>query len=293
MRKIIFFVSLSAIFLVGVFIYQSIKLSDNKLHVIFCDIGQGDGILIRTPGGADIIVDGGPDSSILNCLSRHLPLWDRAIEIMYLTHPDSDHLTGLISIIKTYNVKYFGTSDAPKGTMVFEELNRQLVLHKITKHFVFRGDAIKTPDGFSMTTFWPARHASQLAGVAGGPTSEFINSKSQDTNDYSLTQLVEFGKFKVLLTGDLPSTYLNSIMPEIKSLDVFKTPHHGSKTGTDEFTFKHLVPRLAVLSFGYHNRYHHPAPQVLNILKKHNIQTRDTLKGDVEIVTDGKTWSIK
>lgn len=279
MRKIVFSVLISVISLAGLVFYQSLKFSDNRLHVIFCDVGQGDGILIRTPKGEDIIIDGGPNSSMLGCLSRHLPLWDRTIEVMYLTHPDADHLTGLISVIKTYNIKYFGTSDAPKETLVFEELNSQLREHKITKHFVFRGDAIKTPDGFSMKTFWP--------------TSEFINLKSSDANDYSLTQLVEFGNFKMLLTGDLPFQILNSLMPEIKSLNVFKSPHHGSKTGVNEFTFQHVVPRLAVLSFGYNNRYRHPAPQVLGLLKKYNIPTRDTLKGDVEIVSDGKTWSIK
>jgi competence protein ComEC len=278
-RKIIFFVLLSAITLAGLFIYQSIKFSDNKLHIIFCDIGQGDGILIRTPKGDDIIVDGGPDSSILNCLSRHLPLWDRTIEVMYLTHPDSDHLTGLIPIIKTYNVKYFGTSDAPKGTLVFEELNRQLLLHKITKHFVFRGDAIKTPDGFMMTTFWP--------------TTEFIRSGGNaDVNYYSLIQEISYGKFHVLLDGDSPYQVLDPVMNSIESLDVFKPPHHGSKTGIDELTFAHLVPRLAVLSYGRNNRYHHPAPQVLELLKKFKIPYKDTLKGDVEIISDGNSWWV-
>ena len=280
MRKIIFFVLLSTAILAGLFFYQSIKFSDNKLHIVFCDIGQGDGILIRTPGGADIIVDGGPDSSILNCLSRHLPLWDRDIEVMYLTHPDADHLTGLISIIKTYNVKYFGTSDAPKGTLVFEELNRQLALHKITKHFVFRGDEIKTSDGFSMTTFWP--------------TTEFVKSGgNDDVNYYSLIQEISYGKFHALLDGDSPYQVLNPVMGLISNLDVFKPPHHGSKTGVDELTFAHLVPRLAVLSYGLHNRYHHPAPQVLELLKRFKIPYKDTLKGDVEIVSDGFKFWIK
>ncbi len=103
---------------------------------------------------------------------------------------------------------------------------------------------------------------------------------------------MSYGNFDALLTGDLPSTYLNSIMPLIHKLDVFKPPHHGSKTGVDEFTFQHLVPKFAVLSFGYHNRYHHPAPQVLEILKKFHIDYKDTLKGDVEVISDGKKWRI-
>lgn len=267
-------------FLVILFAYHSHTFSDRKLHVIFCDIGQGDGILIRTAGGIDIVVDGGPDGSkMLSCLSRHLPFWDRTIEVMYLTHPDADHLTGLIDIVKTYSIRYFGTSQAPKTTAVYKELMSSLLDKNIPVHWVFSGDGIKTKDGFAMTALWP--------------TPGFINQKSAETNDYSLVQEITYKKFSVLLTGDIPSTYLNSIMPRLVYLDIFKPPHHGSKTGIDEFTFQHLVPRLAVLSYGYHNRYHHPAPSTLDILKQYKIPYKDTLKGDVEIVSDGTSWSVK
>mgnify|MGYP001618356405 CR=1 FL=1 len=119
MRSKLLFSLISGVLLLIFAIYQFISFSDKKLHIVFCSVGQGDAILIRTPEGSDILVDGGPDESVSNCLSRHMPLWDRTIEVVYLTHPDADHLTGLIQVIKTYNVKYFGTSDAPKETLVF------------------------------------------------------------------------------------------------------------------------------------------------------------------------------
>lgn len=280
MRRIILFGLLSMVFLTILGAYHFIRFSDKNFHLIFCNVGQGDGILVRTPDGIDIIVDGGPhEDSMTECLSRHLPFWDKDIEAMYLTHPDSDHLTGLIGVIKAYNVKYFGTSEAPKGTAVFNELMSLLEEKKITKHYVFAGDKIVTKDGAGITTLWP--------------TQEFINHKSSETNDYSLVQLVKYGKFQTLLDGDIPSIYLNSIMPQLGYLDVFKPPHHGSKTGTDEFTFQHLVPKLAVLSYGFHNKYHHPSPEVVEILQKYNIPTKNTLKGDVEIVSNGTNWWVK
>ncbi len=280
MRRILQFLLLSCAVLALFSVYHLILYSDNNFHLIFCNVGQGDGILIRTPKGIDVVVDGGPkENSMTDCISRHLPFWDRKIEAVFMTHPDSDHLTGLIGVVQSYNVSFFGTSKAPKSTGVYEELMTLLKEEKIPVHYVFKGDVLKTPDGISIDTFWP--------------TQEFLNQKSSDTNDYSLVQLVRYGKFSALLDGDIPSTYLNSIMPLMDKLDIFKPPHHGSKTGVDEFTFQHLVPRFAVLSYGYHNRYHHPAPEVLRLLKKYDIPVRNTLKADVEIVSDGARWWVK
>ncbi len=280
MRQTFLFLLISLVFLAFLGVYHLTRFSDNKFHLIFCNVGQGDGILLRTPTGIDVIVDGGPrENSMTDCLTRHLPFWDRDIEAMYMTHPDADHLTGLIQVVKTYNVKYFGTSQAPKGTEVYKELMRSLEKKGIAVDWVFRKDKMQTKDGLQMVTQWP--------------THEFINGKSTETNDYSLVQTVTYGSFKALLTGDIPSVYLNSIMPTVDRLDVFKPPHHGSKTGLDEFTFQHLVPKFAVLSYGYHNRYHHPSPEVLDILNKFKIPFKDTLNGDVEIISDGKSWSVR
>lgn len=280
MRRILLFALISCAVLALFSVYHLIRYSDKNFHLIFCDVGQGDGILLRTPKGIDIIIDGGPkENSMTDCLSRHLPFWDRKIEAAFMTHPDADHLTGLIGVAKSYNISFFGTSKAPKDTGVYEELMNTLKEEDIPVTYVYKDDALKTPDGTVLTTFWP--------------TKEFINQKSSETNDYSVTQLVAFGSFRALLTGDLPSTYLNSIMPLLDSIDVFMPPHHGSKTGVDEFTFQHLVPKLAVLSYGYHNRYHHPAPEVIKLLKQHKIPTVNTLKGDVEIESDGKKWWVR
>ena len=115
------------LFLVLLSGYHLITLNDKNLHVIFCNVGQGDGIFVRTSSGIDIIIDGGPsETKMLNCIGRHMPFWDRTIDIMYLTHPDADHLTGLIGILGSYSVKYFGTSKAPKDTEIYKELMSKL-----------------------------------------------------------------------------------------------------------------------------------------------------------------------
>jgi len=280
LRRNLSFLLISVVFLGILTLYHSLILSDKNFHLIFCDVGQGDGILIKTPSGQDIIVDGGPsDNSMVDCLSRNLPFWDREIDAVYMTHPDADHLTGLVEVIRTYNVKYFGMSNAPKSTEVYKELLKVLQSKKIPADLVVRGDKVSTKDGFKLETLWPS--------------VEFSNSKSQETNDYSLVQYLSYGKFTALLTGDVTSVYLNSIMPTLGRIDVFKNPHHGSKTGVDEFTFQHTKPKLAVLSVGVKNRYGHPSPEVLQILKENNIPYIDTKSGDVEVVSDGVKWWIR
>ena len=76
-----------------------------ELEVDFLDIGQGDAILIKSPFGQNILIDGGPDSKVIEGLGKILPFWDKRIDLMILTHPHDDHVTGLIEIIKRYRVK--------------------------------------------------------------------------------------------------------------------------------------------------------------------------------------------
>lgn len=271
------FLLISLAFLSLLTLYHLWQFSDKNFHLIFCNVGQGDGILIRTPKGHKVIVDGGPeDNSMTECLSRHLPFWDRSIDVMFLTHPDADHLTGLIEVARTYSIAHFGTSDAPKDTQVYQELMTTLKERNIKVNYVTRGDRVTTDDGLSMTVEWP--------------TKAFISGGSKETNDYSLTHLVKMGNVTALLTGDLPAVYLNSVMPTLGHTDIFKPPHHGSKTGVDEFTFQHNIPAIAVISAGAHNKYGHPAPQVLKILKDTGIPYKETKYGDVEFIINGVKW---
>lgn len=87
MKKVLLTIFFIAFGCMVFFIYQKIKFDDGKLHVIFCNVGQGDGIFIRTPRGSDIVVDGGPDNAVLSCLWGHMPFWDRTIELMVLSQP--------------------------------------------------------------------------------------------------------------------------------------------------------------------------------------------------------------
>ncbi|HVZ67197.1 MAG TPA: MBL fold metallo-hydrolase [Patescibacteria group bacterium] len=279
MKKLIIILLASAVVLLVLFSYQSAEFSDNKMHVVICDIGQGDSIYIRTPGGADILVDGGPDSKVLNCLSRHMPLYDREIDLVFATHPDSDHVGGLISVLKSYKVDSFGTStlDNKNNTATFSNLINEVKAQGVPLRVLVSGTRFSLADGVVLSTLWPKPGFS-----------------SPETNEYSLVQLLKYKDFDLLLTGDIPYSILDSLnIPDEKSIEVFKIPHHGSKTGVDDKTFQEIHADFVAISDGKNNPYHHPNPSVLNILKKYGVKYERTDQvGDIEVVTDGKLTKI-
>lgn len=269
------------LFLASFLGYQYFQFHDGKLHVVFCNVGQGDGIFVRTPNGSDILVDAGPDNSILNCLEKHMPLWDRSIELAFATHPDADHIGGFRYVLKNYTVGSFNTSQKTSDTKVFAALRSLISQGNIPMKYLFKGDTYKVSDGVEVTDFWPT-HAYV--------SSSNINS---DTNSFSLVQILSYGKFKVLLTGDIEAAILDTLFKNGLSVSVFKIPHHGSKTGVDDTTFQEIHSQFIPISVGLHNRYHHPSPTVLELLKKyHESYQRTDQVGDIEVVTDGENWHV-
>jgi competence protein ComEC len=287
MLKYFSLVFTSLFLLSAIFFYQNAKLNDGKLHVIVCDVGQGDGILIRTPNGSDILVDGGPDDSILNCLSSHLPFWDRTIELMVLTHPHTDHAAGLVDVLKRYTVLHFVTEKVLGQTATYKRLEDELAAQKLSAQYSFSGDRIDLADKTQLLTLWPSHewlNSNQL---------QAKNEQNFDLNGFCLVQLFTYGDFTLLLTGDAGSVVEDKIAAEVGNVDVLKVPHHGSKTGMSDFFLNQIKPSLAIISVGANNRYGHPAQSALNLLKSHNIKYfRTDQNGTMEVVSDGKTFSV-
>src|SRR3989344_6010167 len=134
---------LSAIFIVlGIlFIVESQKVG--KLRLIFCDIGQGDGMLIVTPKGKQVVVDGGPGSKIVDCLGANMPFWDRTIEMMILTHAQQDHMEGQVEIFNRYKVERVVWSGVENTTALFNQWQKLLEAEKPEVHLARAGDSIQ------------------------------------------------------------------------------------------------------------------------------------------------------
>ncbi len=276
MRKYLLLIFLSALVLFAIFTYQQVYFAQTNLTIVFCDVGQGDAIYIRTPMGADILIDGGRDSKVIACLESNMPIFDRTIELVFATHPDADHITGLVDVVRDYNVLSFNTVSKTSESGVYKRLRETIKENKVPYRELIAGDRFKTSDGVTLVTFWPDK-----------------DFEGPDTNDYSLVQELSYGSFHALFTGDIPYQILNKITFTNRNFQIFKLPHHGSRTGVDEETFQSINMGTGIISAGRQNSYGHPHKEVLELLEKYRILYKRTdLEGQIKIITDGKTTRV-
>jgi competence protein ComEC len=285
MKKYLLIVSILFFVLGSILVYQNIIYNDKKLHVVICDVGQGDATLIRTPNGSDILIDGGPDNSVLACLGKHLPFWDKTIEIMVLTHPHSDHLTGLIDVAKRYRVLSFGKGKINSSSPVYNELIKRLEQGQTKQRFLYQDDQFIIKDGVILKTLWPSQEWVDQNSALG---------EKADENGLSVIEFLSYKNFKALFTGDAQASDLVKIDLMVGEIDLLKVPHHGSKFGLNLEILDILSPGVAAISVGKNNKYGHPTPFILDLLKSLNIKTiRTDQVGDIEIISDGKTWKVR
>jgi len=303
--------------LIGSLTWLSIfSFPDSKLHLIFCDVGQGDAILI-TRGFDQILIDGGPNDKVLSCLADNMPFWDKKIEVVALTHPEADHLTGLLSVLDKYEVEYFLTGPEGNNSAGYQELLTRLTKSEILnskseiKDTNFQNPEFKTFEKLKFLSFGFVSNfvlrASDLTRVVNPYSGEKIkvgeivlkslwpeeewaeavlgtSTTSDHLNDFSLVFLMEYKDKKVLLMGDADSRVQYKFIDNLTALpiDILKFPHHGSKTGITEEFLQKISPKVAVISVGK-NSYGHPSDFTLDLLKKFNIIIRRTdIEGEIK-----------
>lgn len=273
-RKLVygFLLALSIIALIlGAIIFHS---KGAELTVDFLDIGQGDAILI-SQGGSQILIDGGPSGrTLLEKLGRSIPFWDRKIELVIATHPDSDHIGGLIEALKKYRVGAMMQIPLGSDSETFQRL-QEILRQSEEKNKTARLDGragmkIKFPNSAEIEILHPAK-----------------SENYSDTNSASIVAKLVFGQNRFLLTGDLPSDEETKLMERGYDLSaqVLKVAHHGSKYSTGAEFLEKVRPVDAIISVGQKNRYGHPAPEVLERLRKTGARIfRTDETGDVEYV---------
>lgn len=286
--RVIFIGFSSLLFLGAIFFYQQAKFNDGRLRVIFCNVGQGDAIFIRSPKGQDILIDAGPNNLVVNCISDHMPFWDKTIELAILTHPHTDHLNGFLDILKNYKVLSFATLDLKNNTSSFKAMLESLKEEKINIRYVYLGDRFIFKDGLSISIVGPSREFLAKTSPRGsiGEKNEFANVES----------LIKYKNFSALLTGDSQKAELKEAFDkyQFKNLSLLQVPHHGSKTGLTEEFLKQANPKLAVISVGKKNKYGHPARETIELLKNKGIKIlRTDQDGQIKITTDGLSWAVK
>lgn len=259
-----------------------------NLHLVFCDVGQGDAIL-ATYRKTQVLIDGGPNDQVLECLSQHLPFWDRTIELVVLTHPEADHLTGLVSVIERYNVKQIVSNSLIADSSVFGKLREEVITKKIPVFSPKYGDKIKMANLELKILYPEEKLGSELVWrEPDDPQILGLTSYAGKFNETAIVSLLSFGNFDALLTGDIGAK--QEALLDLAHVEVLKVAHHGSKYSTGEDFLDKLQPALAVISVGK-NSYGHPTSEVLKRLTDLGIKVlRTDQDGEIEIVSDGKSW---
>lgn len=238
-------------------------MGDDTLHVHFLDVDQGDATLLITPSGKQVLIDGGPNLETLEHLGTYMPFFDRTIEVLVLTHPDTDHLTALPDVLRRYTVASIVLAGTEKSTAKYLDLLHEVETQHIPVIWSNPLNDIVFDDGVTLEMIWPdANEVTQI----------------EDANDASVTLRVVYEDYRILLPGDIETLAEQKILESGRdvSADILKMPHHGSRTSSSTGFLLAVHPSLAIASTGQNNQFGHPHPEIVDRYEKLNISVRNT-----------------
>jgi competence protein ComEC len=273
-------VGIAALICASILIWIAVAhLPDSRLHVAFLDVGQGDAIFIETPRGNRVLIDGGPSPAmLLAALGRHLPFWDRRIDLVLLSHPHDDHLRGLLAVLDRYDVRQVLVSNVSHTSSVAQHWRQQLANGSVPILAIQHPLQVDLGDGPIMTVFPP-------------DVTDYAN-----LDETSLVAQLSWQSVSFLFTGDLEAEGMLKLAQAGWPLacTVLKVPHHGSDQAGSENLLAVTCPDLAIISVGAGNRFGHPAQGTLAQLESAGAQVLRTDEvGAIEITTDGEAYWVR
>jgi competence protein ComEC len=256
-----------------------LQLPDGRLHVAFLDIGQGDAILITTPRGQQVLVDGGPSpTALMSALGKEMPFWDRSIDLLVMTHSDADHITGLTEVLDRYQVEGWLDNGCADDDATYQRCQDLLEEAEIPRHLVRAGDRVELEQGLVLEVLHPPR--------------TLMTGTDATSNNNSLVLRLVWQQASFLFAGDVEAEGEQVLVWSEQPLAarVLKVAHHGSSSSSTAEFLSAVRPNYAIISVGADNHFGHPDQAVLNRLAQlgDNTILRTDERGTVEFVTDGR-----
>ena len=261
-------ITLIIVMLLGASFTASVLLSEvassSSFKLAFFDVGQGDAIFFQTPQGHQVLIDGGPDAKVLLRLGEIMPFWDKTLDLVVLTHPDADHIAGLVSVFASYEVKNVLWTGKTRDTKVFEAFTQALkkegakeIMARAGQRILFEGSKVQ------LEILYP---------------QEGIVLYKEKSNETSLIMRLVYGEHKVLLLGDTTKKIEKRVIAAESELEanILKIAHHGSKTSTSRELLEAVKPSIAIIFVGENNRFGHPSLKTLANLTEYDIIIRRT-----------------
>ncbi len=258
----------------------ALQMPDGRLHVVFFDVGQGDAIFIQCPNGQQILIDGGPNpSALLSRLGREMPFWDRSLDLVILTHPEEDHLAGLVDVLALYEVIQVLDSGQKCASATCEAWKRLIEEKEVAYRRAEAGMMIDVGGGLRLDVLHPP--------------ARLLANTSSDGNNNSVVLRLSYGRFSLLLPGDVQREAEQALLDSGQPLNslVLKVPHHGGESSLSLPFLEAVNPESAVISVGADNRFGHPGE--LTLRKLEGIPTyRTDHQGNIEVITDGERYWV-
>lgn len=252
-----------------------VSQSGNDMLVHFINVGQGDAILIQSPNGKSMLIDGGVKGEGQNIVSYLREQGVEQLDYVVATHPDADHIGGLIGVLNSISIKHFLDSGKVHTSQTYEEMI-SLVAEKNIPYIVPKtGDEVKLDGALDITVL-------------------NADEGAADNNEASIVLKVVYNNVSFLLTGDAGIDVEKKMMASQNvSATVLKAGHHGSNTSSSPAFIEAVNPEAAILSYGQDNKYGHPHFEVVESLQQAGSKIYGTAEsGHIVIATDGQTYSI-
>ena len=286
---------------VTIFIWYAVGWEDRagKLMVAFLDVGQGDAIFIESPTGNQMLIDGGPNKSVLRQLGKVMPFYDRSLDMLMVSNPDKDHFAGFLDVLRRYKVALVIEPGTVGASAEYKELERMIE----NKNPSSEDGALPLGKG-ELRKELPKRiiaRRGQKIDIGGGAILEILfpdrDVSGMATNDGSIIAKLTYGTTSFLLTGDTTEAienYLATIDGKRLAVDVLKVGHHGSRTSTGVAILGFASPTYAVISAGKDNKYGHPHAETLDRLKQFEVEPLGTYNlGTIIIESDGEQIFVR
>lgn len=272
-----------AIIIIGVIVLSFFNYkSDKNLHIYFLDVGQGDSEYVRRMNNFDLLIDCGPNNSVVNELGKIMPFWDRKIDYLLLTHPHADHLSGCIDIIKRYEIGQIIATDAVNTSSEYLEWLKLISDKHIPYKLARAEQEINLDNEIKLNIY--------------RPNKSYKDEKIDNLNNTSIVAKLIYHNFSVLFAGDAEAEAQKELLRangQSLKADVLKVAHHGSNNGSDINFLKAVLPKIGVISVGRNNKFGHPAPDTLKKLESIGAKIyRTDQNGTIEITSDGIHYQI-
>jgi len=246
----------------------------HEMRVHFIDVGQGDSIFIESPNGKTMLVDGGVKGAGQKVVSYLKELGVNKLDIVVATHPDADHIGGLIPVLNSIDIGQFYDSGKVHTSQTFEEMLTLIDTKNIPYNVPKTGDSIAFDDDINVKVL-------------------NANENATDNNDASIVLKLAYGNVSFLLTADAGVALEKEMMQDDVKATILKAGHHGSNTSSSAEFIQKVHPEVTILSYGEGNKYGHPHAEVVERLQAIGSEIYSTAEaGTVIVSTDGVDYDV-